>query len=93
MTESSKERCPTCGEPVKVVTSDEGTSHYESVAAAEIERLRRDGDGMRLLLYGGEGADEWDDVVGHLYAAEARVKELEAEVRMLRRQAYEGEGY
>lgn len=35
---TEQERCPTCGEPVKVVSSDEGTSHYESVAGALLSK-------------------------------------------------------
>lgn len=29
------EACPTCGQPVTVVTSDDGTSHYTPAAADE----------------------------------------------------------
>jgi hypothetical protein len=34
------ERCPCCGRAVRVVTGDEGTSHYELVADPELTRLR-----------------------------------------------------
>jgi hypothetical protein len=40
--------CPTCGSPVRVVSSDEGTSHYEPLArpappsgGLDVERLLR----------------------------------------------------
>lgn len=40
--EVEPEHCPTCGQTVTVVTSDEGTSHYEGAAAEqERERIRK----------------------------------------------------
>jgi hypothetical protein len=44
------ERCPCCGRAVRVVTGDEGTSHYELVADPELTRLR---EGLEHIAAGG----------------------------------------
>ena len=38
------ERCPTCGAPVRVISGDEGTSHYVLVAAPLLHLIF---DGLR----------------------------------------------
>lgn len=43
--------CPTCGRPIRTVTSDEGTSHYEPVTdtirVAHVKELEAERDGLR----------------------------------------------
>lgn len=41
----SEERCPTCGSPVEVVSSGEGTSHYRRIGA-----LTEEAHGLRVRL-------------------------------------------
>jgi hypothetical protein len=47
------EKCPTCGAVVRVVTSNDGTSHYEpATVKTEIEKLQLIADGdMDWALY------------------------------------------
>lgn len=54
----TSESCPTCGQPVQVVTGDEGTSHYAPVQRYTLPRPPRRRTELEELL-----ADEFELVL------------------------------
>lgn len=77
------EHCPTCGQPVTVVTSDEGTSHYEG-AAAKQERERLVALAEEFALQSAASEDEFN--------ADAYVARRIRAVLKESRPGYDGDG-